>query len=182
MENVLKKRIIKISKEAAFILVTIACAILLPQILHGAGVLLGVGGKLGQMFLPMYLPVLIIGFYRGYISGTITGLLSPIISFAITEMPTAALLPYITVELVALGVFSGIFAKIKMPAILRVISAVAIAKAIRLLVHAIVLLASSGAIAPSVLFAGIVTSIPGIIIQLAVVTVFVIIMEKRRNA
>ena len=89
MERTLKKAVVNISKEAAFILVTVIGAVVLPQILHGAGVLLGVGGRLGQIFLPMYLPVLILGFYRVPAAGAVAGLLVPMASFAVTEMIVA---------------------------------------------------------------------------------------------
>ena len=49
MENTIGKRVINLSKEAAFILLTVVGAVLLPQVVHGLGVILGVGGKLGQM-------------------------------------------------------------------------------------------------------------------------------------
>ena len=73
MERTIRKTAINLSKEALFILVTVASAVILPQILHGAGLALGVGGQLGQMFLPMYLPVMILGFYRGAVPGAIVG-------------------------------------------------------------------------------------------------------------
>ena len=122
MEKTLRKTAVKLSKEAIFILITVASAIVLPQILHVAGAWLGVGGKLGQMLLPMYLPTMILAFYRGAIPGAIVGLLAPIISFSLTEMPTAALLPYITVELVATGVAAGLLRDVKLVAPIRVLS------------------------------------------------------------
>ena len=60
MEKSLNKVIFKLSKEAAFILITLVSAVALPQLLHTLGIGLGIGGKLGQIFLPMYLPVMII--------------------------------------------------------------------------------------------------------------------------
>ena len=179
MENTLSKRVIKISKEAAFILLTVVGAVLLPQIFHAAGVLLGVGGKLGQIFLPMYLPVLIIGFYRGPVSGAIAGLLAPLVSFAITEMPTAALLPFITLELIATGAIAGALSNAKYPAVLRVLSVQVAAKAVRLVALALSLYITSGTLSASALFAGIVASLPGIILQLAIVTPLILKKEKR---
>ena len=179
MEKALFKRtLIKRSKETLFILLTVASAVILPQIFHGVGVLLGVGGQLGQMFLPMYLPVLIIGFYRGTLPGAIAGLLSPLVSFAITNMPGQALLPYITIELIATGALAGIFSKIKWPAILRVFAIQVTAKILRLIVFAISLYITKGMITASALFAGVLTSIPGILLQLVVVTYFIIKKEK----
>ena len=179
MEKSLRQTAIKISKEAAFILLTVASAIVLPQILHGLGAVLGVGGKLGQIFLPMYLPVLIIGFYRGPISGAIVGAMAPIISYAITGMPVASLLPYITIELIALGAFSGAFAQLKLHTPIRVALAQIAAKALRLLVFAIVLGVSKGTL--NGLFAGVLISIPGAAIQLVLVSCLLIKKEKETH-
>ncbi len=181
MEKTLRNKAINLSKEAAFILLTVVCAVVLPQIFHAAGVLLGMGGILGQIFLPMYIPVLIIGFYRGAATGAIAGLIAPIVSFAITEMPSAALLPFITLELIAMGLLAGAFSKVKLPAILRVLSVQVIAKAVRLVVLAISLYAANGTVATSALFAGIFTSIPGVILQLALVTFLIMKKEARHE-
>lgn len=179
MEKTLKNTVVKLSREALFILLTVAGAVILPQILHGAGILLGVGGKLGQIFLPMYLPVLILGFYRGPISGAIVGFLAPLVSFAITGMPLEGVLPYITVELIALGLMAGVFSKVKMPKLLRVVAAFAAAKLVRLTVYAVALLLTTGTVAPSALFAGIVLSLPGMAIQIALVTLLLVLREKK---
>ena len=174
---------IKLSKETAFIIAAIIGAVALPQVFHIAGIWLGVGGQLGQMFLPMYLPVLFIGFYRGPISGAIAGLASPLISFALTAMPKEDLLPYITIELIATGLVAGLLIKsVKIPAILRVLAVIVAAKAVRLTALAVALYTTSGAVTSTALFAGILTSIPGIVLQLVLVTCFIVIKEKKKNA
>ena len=174
MEKALRKTALKLSKETAFILLSVACAVILPQALHAAGVLLGVGGKLGQIFLPMYLPVLIIGLYRGSASGAVAGLLAPLVSFAMTGMPQAALLPYITLELIALGLFAGALLKIRLPAPLRVLLMLVAAKIIRLGTFAAGLYFANGTVAASLLFAGILISVPGIVILLVAGTCLII--------
>ena len=87
--------------------------------------------NLFQMFLPMYIPVIIFGFYRGAVPGAIAGILAPLCSYAITQMPVKALLPYIAIELVFTGFFAGIFSKVKMPSVLRVLSVQICAKIVR---------------------------------------------------
>ena len=178
MEKILRKRIINLSKEAAFILLTVVCAVVLPQIFHAVGVLLGVGGALGQIFLPMYIPVLIIGFNRGIFAGAITGLLAPLVSFAITSMPSESLLPFITLELIATGILAGVLFKAKLPAVLRVLSVQVIAKLVRLAVFAISLYVTSGTVSASALFAGVLTSVPGVLLQLALVSLLIVKKEK----
>ena len=182
MEKTLKQTAIKISKETAFILLTIAGAVILPQIFHGAGVLFGVGGQLGQMFLPMYLPILILGFYRGAASGAIVGLLAPLVSFAITGMPGEAILPYITVELIAMGLLAGAFSNLKTFALVRVLLVQIIAKAIRLCAFAIGTAFMGNTLTATSLFSGILTSIPGVLLQLVVVTYLIVKKEKKCDA
>ena len=182
MENTIRKKAISLSREAAFILLTVASAVILPQILHGVGALLGIGGQLGQMLLPMYIPVLILGFYRGPVPAAIVGLMAPLVSFALTGMPAAVILPYITVELIATGVLAGVFSKVKIAAPLRVLATQAAAKAVRVAVHATVLAITTGGVKASVLFAGVLTSIPGLLVQLILVSYLIIEKEKKNNA
>ncbi len=179
MEKTLRKNMIVLSVETAFIILTIALAVVLPQFFHIVGGALGIGGALGQIFLPMYLPILIIGFYRGPITAAIAGLLAPLVSFSLTNMPQAAILPFVTVELVATGLLAGVFSKTKTPAALCVILVQVLAKAVRLIVFAFSLYFTSGVIKASALFSGILTSLPGVILQLVLVSFLII--QKRKN-
>ena len=181
MEKSLRNIAIRISKEAAFILLTAVSAVVFPQILHSVGALLGIGGQLGQMFLPMYLPVMILGFYRGEIPGAIAGIIAPLVSFALTGMPAAAILPYITLELVVTGVLAGAFARVKLPAVLRVFAVQVLAKAVRLSVYAVALYSTAGTVSASALTAGILTSVPGLVLQLVVVTIVIVKKENKCN-
>ncbi len=96
------------------ILVTAAAvltAVLLPQVFHTIGIISGTGASVGAAFLPMHLPVLATGFVCGPVVGLIAGILSPIISFCISGMPTAALVPFITLELAVYGLTSGLLSR-----------------------------------------------------------------------
>ena len=179
MEKTLRNRVKRLSREAAFILLTLVSAVLLPQILHRAGVYFGVGAALGQMLLPMYLPVMIIGFYRGIIPGAIVGLLAPIASFYTTGMPAAVLLPYITVELVMTGALAGAFSRLKIFPLFRVLLVQLSAKAVRLTVFASIEICLNGTVSASALFAGILTSVPGLILQLVLLTLLLWRRDKR---
>ena len=181
MEKTLRNVAIRISKEAAFILLTVASAVVFPQILHTLGAALGLGGQLGQMLLPMYLPVMILGFYRGEIPAAITGLLAPLVSFAITGMPAEALLPYITLELIATGIFAGLMTRVKFFAPLKVLSVQLLAKIVRVFVYAIALYTTTGALSASALTAGILTSAPGLVLQLVVVSLVIVKKESKSN-
>ena len=115
MEKTIRSRIMALSKETAILILAIAAAVVLPQIVHGIGVLAGVGGMLGQILLPMYIPVFVIGFYRGPVSGILTGLLAPLVSFWMTGMPAVNILPYMMIELIAIGALAGFLAEKRFP-------------------------------------------------------------------
>jgi hypothetical protein len=179
MEKTLRNIAIRISKEAAFILLTVASAVVFPQILHTLGAALGLGGSLGQMLLPMYLPVMILGFYRGEIPAAITGLAAPLVSFMLTGMPQKALLPYIIIELIATGIFAGVLTRVKFFAPLKVLSVQFLAKIVRLSVFAVALYSTTGAVSASALTAGLLTSIPGLVLQLVVVSIVIVKKESK---
>ena len=181
MEKTLRKAAIKLTKETVFILFTVGLAVLLPQALHLMGNAFNVGGALGQIFLPMYLPILIIGFYRGPISGAVAGLLAPLVSFGLTAMPQSAVLPFVTIELIVTGLFAGAFSKVKLPAVLRVFTVQVLAKAVRVVAVALSLYLASGKVVGSALFAGILTSVPGVLLQIVIVSLLVARKEKKAN-
>ena len=183
MEKTIRSRIIAFSKETAILISAIVAAVLLPQMVHAVGVVAGVGGMLGQILLPMYIPVFVIGFYRGPVSGILTGLLAPLVSFWMTGMPAMNILPYMMIELIAIGALAGLLAKSKGAALWRVLMVQAGAKAIRLLIFAGNLyFAIDGALTASMVFGDVVRSIPGILLQLVVVTVLLKMKEKEDNA
>ena len=130
MERTINKNLCIFLNNALWICVCVISALILPQLFHAFGIISGSGEKFGQMFLPMYLPVLILAFKTNPFAGVIAGILSPIISFSISGMPTAAMLPLITVELACFGLFAGlikdkkrnIFAKIFIEIICNVIT------------------------------------------------------------
>ena len=110
----------ELAKKLLISALAVISAIILPQLCHAAGVLTGTGAKLGSILLPMHIPVILAGFFGGAIVGGVTGILSPIISFAISGMPTAALLPFMIIELTVYGIVSGLLSKKKINSILKV--------------------------------------------------------------
>lgn len=95
----------------ALIAVTgIACAVALPQLFHLIGKISGTGAAL----LPMHLPVLLAGILGGPVVGLVAGILSPLVSFAISGMPSAVILPFMVIELGVYGIVSGALARTKL--------------------------------------------------------------------
>lgn len=120
---------IKTQTIAAFIAVVAAVA--LPQVFHLMGIISGTGTALGAALLPMHLPVIIAGLLAGPYAGAAAGLVSPAISFALTGMPAAVMLPFMMIEVCAYGLFAGLLRNVKMPVILKVLAVQAGGRAIR---------------------------------------------------
>lgn len=80
----------------------LALGIILPMVFHLTGV-----PQSGMVFLPMHIPVLLTGFFLGPFYGLAIGILAPVISFLLTNMPTAARLPFMMLELASYGAVSG---------------------------------------------------------------------------
>lgn len=81
-----------------------ALSIVLPQVFHLTGI-----PQVGSIFLPMHIPVLLAGFMLGPVYASIIGALAPVISHLLTNMPAAARLPFMIVELLVYGLASGLF-------------------------------------------------------------------------
>ena len=80
MEKVLNNSKLSLKRRGLYLLLSVAAAVVLPQILHAAGVLTGTGAALGQALLPMYFPVILLGFCAGPAYGAAAGIISPILS------------------------------------------------------------------------------------------------------
>lgn len=159
-----------IAAKTILIGASIICAVILPQIFHAIGVVSGTGAAVGAAFLPMHIPVLLAGFAGGPVVGITAGIISPVLSFAISGMPTSALLPFITIELAVYGLVAGLISKAKLNSFVKLIitqTAGRLARASAVIFSIFVLgssqftLASIGAFITSGLF--------GILIQWAVI-------------
>lgn len=154
-------------------------AVILPQIFHAVGNISGTGAALGSAFLPMYLPIVLVGLLAGPYAGFASGLVAPLLSFALSGMPTAALLPLITAEVAACGLFAGILRNVKMPSVAKVISTLLLAKLCRGAVTLILIYGFSSAMAVSDIWMSAVKGLPGIILQLALIPLIVFYAENR---
>lgn len=116
-----EKNAAAIKSKTFMVILAVAMAVLLPQLLHLAGSALGISSALGNILLPMHLPVILVGFMAGPIAGAVTGILAPVISFVISGMPTAVMLPVIMAELCAYGFFAGLFNSLRVHTITKVV-------------------------------------------------------------
>ena len=111
--------------------VAVVAAVALPQLFHALGAVSGLGTALGETFLPMHIPVLLIGLMAGPAAGLAAGVLSPLVSFAISGMPTALMLPFILTELAGYGLAAGLLAKTRMPSFAKLLIAQDSGRALR---------------------------------------------------
>jgi niacin transporter len=80
----------------------LALGTVLPMIFH-----LAFGALAGKIFLPMPFVVLLASLVLGPFYGLALGFIIPLISSLITGMPAAAILPFVTFELVCYGFLTG---------------------------------------------------------------------------
>jgi hypothetical protein len=102
MQNVQTLKITK-TKEAVFAAVFTTLAVYAPMLVHHFG-----GVAAGRIFLPMPFFILAAGLFLGWRVGLAAGIMSPIVSFLISGMPMANILPFITVQLCFYGFMAGV--------------------------------------------------------------------------
>ena len=158
----------------------VALAVVLPQLVH-----LALGQPGGVKWLPMYLPVLIGGCLLGSKWGLAVGALSPIVSFLITSamgeaMPAAARLPFMVFELAVFALVSGLFTKkIAKNGLWAFAAVICAALAGRLLfLAAVFAFQSFTPFTVQMIWGQIMTGLPGLCVQCAVVPVILIGLKK----
>jgi len=155
-------------------------AVALPQIFHGMGAISGLGSALGEAFLPMHLPVLLVGLLAGPAVGMVAGALSPLISFALSGMPTVALLPFLMIELAGYGLAAGALHKVKMPVfgkllLAQIVGRILKAGALLLAVYGL----GSQTVEVSLIWNCVITGLPGVLLQWCLIPLLMFWMESR---
>ncbi len=153
-----------VKAKTVITVITVALAVVLPQILH-----LAAGKALGEIWLPMHLPVILAGFIAGPVVGAVAGTLSPVVSFLISGMPSAVLLPFMAIELFGYGFSAGLISKTKIPTVLQVLSVQVIGRLIRAAAILIAVLGFNYSLNPMMILTSIKTGICGIVLQLVVI-------------
>ena len=147
----------------------VAACVALPQVFHLLGLWTGVGSALGEMLLPMHLPVMLAGMMGGPVTGLVCGIASPLISFALTGMPKAALLPFMVVELAVYGLCAGLLRNHKMPTVCKVLLAQVVGRAVRALVLVAAVQMELTRLPISLIWTSISAGAVGIILQLVLI-------------
>ena len=180
MTTTMTKRRLSIKAQTLAALAAVAGAVALPQLIHIAGAALGLGIIPGEVLLPMHLPIILVGLLAGPFAGAAAGIAAPIVSFMLTGMPMAGMVPFMVLELCAYGLFAGLLMNVKMNSILKVF-AVQIAGRVfySLAIVAVVYgLGISTLVAPAAAWTGLARGIVGIIIQLIAIPAIVYGVDK----
>ena len=178
----LRKPRLSVRAQTLAALCAIAAAVVLPQLVHLLGAAAGLGSALGEALLPMHLSILLVGLLAGPYAGAAAGLLSPLVSFALTEMPRAALLPFMVLELGVYGLCTGLLRNARMPVIFKLLIAQLAGRAVR---AGAILIAVYGfgsqALPVSVIWTSVVTGLLGLVLQWALLPLIVYRVENAAN-
>ncbi|MGN1081755.1 MAG: ECF transporter S component [Acutalibacteraceae bacterium] len=168
MLRILTQKTVK--SRALLTALCVISAVILPQIFHAIGAVSGVGTAVGSALLPMHIPVILAGIIGGPAAGLITGVVSPVLSFAISGMPSAVVLPFMTLELAAYGACSGFLAKTEMNSFLQILIVQLSGRAVRALAVLFAVYALGyTAVTVSSILTMVTTGLFGIVIQWALI-------------
>lgn len=181
MTSVTSNKKLSIKAQTLGGLIAVASAVVLPQLVHLIGSHTGTGSALGELLLPMHLPIILAGLLCGPYAAGIAGALAPILSFLLTGMPAAAMLPFMAIELCAYGFFAGVLRTSKMPTVLKVLAVQVLGRAVRAVAILIGFYGFSASVKPAVIVNSIVAGWVGILIQLAVIPLVVYLVRKADN-
>ena len=143
--------------------------------------------EIGSMLCPMHLPILLCGFVCGWPWGLIVGLVAPVFRSLLTGgfppmFPTAVCMAF---ELATYGAIAGLMHKILPKKKISIYCSVVIAMLLGRLVWGVAMMicmgASGGTFTFAAFLAGAITNaIPGIIVQLILVPILVVLIEKSK--
>lgn len=160
--------------------VCVALAIVLPMAFHMIP-------DAGKVFLPMHIPVLLCGLLCGPVYGLGCGILAPLLSHLFTGMPPTAMLLSMLCELAAYGMLSGILIRVirtkwnLLNLYTALIGAMICGRIINGVLNALIFNAGKYSM-EMWLTASFLQAIPGIVIQLALIPLLVLALQKARLA
>ena len=167
---------VKVQTLAAFI--AVASAVALPQLFHVMGAMSGFGTALGEAFLPMHLPIILVGLLAGPFAGAAAGLLSPLISFSLSGMPSAAMLPFMVIELLVYGLSAGLLRSVKLPTVVKVLAVQVAGRAVRAGAILLSVFAfGNQSVKAAVIWNSIAAGVFGIVLQLVLIPLIVYRVE-----
>ena len=165
------------TKRLVMTAVCIALCVVLPMAFHSFP-------NGGSVFLPMHIPVLLCGLICSWPYGLVCGLLGPALSSLVTGMPPAAMLPSMMIECAVYGAACGAmmcFVRTKKSLLdlyISMVVAMILGRVVAGLAKAWIL--SPGTAPFAWVTTSLVTGIPGICIQLALIPVLVAALTRAK--
>lgn len=165
------------TKKSIFTGLYMALGVLLPFAFHS------IQGA-GLIFLPMHIPVLLCGLTCGWLWGLACGFLTPLLSFLLTSMPAATVLPGLLPEFMIYGLTAGLLIKYfntrsyhVAHLYLSLIGAMLCGRILSGILNAVIFSAGSYGLV-AWLTASFITALPGIVIQLLLIPPLVLALRK----
>lgn len=168
----------KNTKNLMITALCIALGLVLPTAFH-------VIPNAGSVMLPMHIPVLLCGMICGPVLGLIAGICTPILSSVMTGMPPAAILPGMACELAVYGLVTGLMLQIvktknnTINLYVSLITAMIAGRLVSGVLNALIFRAGAYSLQIWVT-ASFVTALPGILLQLVILPVLVLALQKAR--
>ena len=168
-------------KQVKYLVMTALCValgVVLPVTLHAIP-------NAGSILLPMHIPVLLCGLVCGPVYGLACGILAPLLSSLITSMPPMAMLPSMICELAVYGLVAGILIRVIKTRYnianlyLSLLGAMLIGRVIYGARNSLIFRAGEYSL-QLWLTGAFVTALPGIAIQLVLLPVLVLALQKAR--
>lgn len=177
-----EKTKLSVKTQTLAALTATVAAVAVPQLFHAVGALSGLGTALGETFLPMHLPILLVGLLAGPYAGLAAGALGPLVSFGLSGMPAAAMLPFMMIELAVYGLTAGLLRNVQIPAFGKLLAAQAAGRAVRAVAILVSVYAfGNDAVGVPVIWNSIVTGLPGLLLQWSLLPLIVFWVENHRK-
>ncbi|MEG1547526.1 MAG: ECF transporter S component [Clostridia bacterium] len=164
------------TKRLVLAALCVALGVVLPMALHPIV-------NAGSVLLPMHIPVLLCGLICGWQYGLACGILAPLLSSVISGMPPVAYLPSMICELSVYGLMCGLMMRHVRTG--RLLGDIYISLITSMLIGRIIygatnaLIFNAGEYSMNIwISAAFITSLPGIAIQLVLIPLIVMALEK----
>jgi hypothetical protein len=152
----------------------IAIGLILPMVFHAFGA--------GSTFLPMHIPVLLAGFVISIPFAIAVGVLTPFLSSVLTGMPPIfPILPYMVFELAVYGaVASLLYRKLKLNVYISLVGSMIAGRIVSSVIVWVLATFFTAKLPGPITFitGGVVSGIPGIIIQIVFIPAIVLVLSK----
>lgn len=181
MTTLIKTQKLSVKKQTAGAVIAIVFAAALPQIFHVLGTAAGIGNALGNILLPMHLPVILAGFLAGPFAAGAAGFISPLLSYGLSGMPAATMLPFMMIELAVYGICAGILRNVHIPDTLKVLIVQIAGRAIRAGAILVGFYGLGSAVRPEIIITSVKAGLIGIALQLVIIPLVIYRLRKADN-